>query len=61
MVIAGNSLSAETRDRKVLSTAKYLTSGQEALSVNAVNVLDGILQEFSSGIGKRNFSSKFHH
>merc|ERR1712156_987971 len=50
LVIAGNSLSAETRDKKALSTAKYLTSGQEALSVNAVNVFDGILQEFSSGI-----------
>ena len=50
LVIAGNSLSAETRDRKILSTAKYLTSGQEALSVNAVNLLDGILEEFSSGI-----------
>lgn len=50
LVIAGNSLSSETRDKKILSTAKYLTSGQEASSVNAVNVLDGILQEFSSGI-----------
>lgn len=50
LVIAGNSLSAESRDKKVLSTAKYLTSGQEALSVNAVNVFDGILEEFSSGI-----------
>jgi len=50
LVIAGNSISAESRDRKVLSTAKYLTSGQEALSVNAVNVFDGILEEFSSGI-----------
>ena len=32
LVIAGNSLSSETRDKKVLSTAKYLTSGQEASS-----------------------------
>merc|ERR1712212_25788 len=44
LVIAGNSLSAETRDKKALSTAKYLTSGQEALSVNAVNAFDGILE-----------------
>jgi len=50
LVIAGNSLSSDTRDKKVLSTAKYKTTGQEALSVNAVNVLDDILQEFSSGI-----------
>ena len=32
LVIAGNSLSSETRDKKILSTAKYLTSGQEASS-----------------------------
>ena len=47
LVIAGNSLSAETRDKKILSTAKYLTTGQAALSVNAVNTLDDILNDFS--------------
>ena len=50
LVIAGNSLSAETRDKKILSTAKYLTTGQAALSVNAVNTLDDILNDFSGGL-----------
>ena len=50
LVIAGNSLSAETRDRKILSTAKYKTSGQAARSVEAVNAFDEILEEFSSGL-----------
>ena len=50
LVVAGNSLAAETKDKKVLSTAKYLTSGQTARSVDAVNALDKVLQQFSSGL-----------
>ncbi len=50
LVIAGNSLSAETRDRNVLTTAKYKTSGQAARSVDAVKVFDRILHEFASGM-----------
>ena len=50
LVIAGNSLSSETRDKKILSTAKYLTSGHAAKSVHAVNAFDEILQDFSSGL-----------
>lgn len=50
LVVAGNSLSSETRDRNILSTAKYLTSGLAARSVDAVNALDEALEDFSSGM-----------
>ena len=45
LVIAGNSLSSETRDKKILSTAKYLTSGQEASSGNITNAIFLFLDE----------------
>ena len=50
LVVAGNSLAAETKDKKILSTAKYLTSGQTARSVEAVTALDSILEHFASGL-----------
>jgi DNA polymerase delta subunit 2 len=50
LIIAGNSLSSETRDRKILSTAKYLTTGQEARSVDAVNILDDFLWNMASSL-----------
>ena len=48
--MAGNSLASETKDKKVLSTAKYLTSGQTARSVEAVMALDKVLEQFASGL-----------
>ena len=50
LIVAGNSLSADTRDKKILSTAKYLTTGQSARSVNAVKDLDTVLSNLASGI-----------
>ena len=50
LIVAGNSLSADTRDKKILSTAKYLTTGQSARSVNAVKDLDTVLGNLASGI-----------
>ena len=50
IILAGNHLSSDTRDRKILRTAKYLTTGQSARSVNAVNTLDNILEDMASGI-----------
>ena len=50
LVIAGNSLAAETKDKNILRTAKYLTSGQTAKSIEAVNTLDDILEKFASGL-----------
>ena len=50
IILAGNHLSSDTRDRKILRTAKYLTTGQSARSVNAVHILDDILEELASGI-----------
>ena len=50
LVIAGNSLAAETKDKNILRTAKYLTSGQTAKSIEAVTVLDDILEKFASGV-----------
>ena len=50
LIVAGNSLASETKDKKVLSTAKYLTSGQTARSVEAVMALDKVLEQFASGL-----------
>lgn len=50
LIIAGNSLSSSTKDRDVLSTAKYLTSGHEAKSVDAVADLDHVLKQLASSI-----------
>lgn len=50
LIVAGNSLASETKDKKVLSTAKYLTSGQTARSVEAVMALDKVMEQFSSGL-----------
>ena len=50
LVIAGNSLSADTRDRNILSTAKYLTTGQTARSVEAVSTFDNVLADLASGL-----------
>ena len=50
IVIAGNSLSAETKDHNVLKTAKYLTMGKDAKSVEAVSNLDEVLDQLVSSV-----------
>ncbi|XP_041473976.1 DNA polymerase delta subunit 2-like [Lytechinus variegatus] len=50
VIIAGNSLSESTRDRDVLTTAKYLTRKSQAGTVEAIKTLDHLLVQLTSCI-----------
>ncbi len=51
VIIAGNSLSEETKDHNVLRTAKYLTMGKNAKSVEAMSELDEVMAQLASSVG----------
>ena len=50
VIVAGNSLSASTRDRDAMSKAKYLTKDRDASSLAAVSRLDDILLQLSTSV-----------
>jgi len=47
LIVAGNSLADETRDKDEHKRAKYLTRNKEATSVEAVNALDDVLAQLA--------------
>lgn len=50
VVIAGNSLSDQTRDREAATRAKYLTKKAEAGTKDAVAALDDFLSQLAAGV-----------
>ncbi|XP_072029606.1 DNA polymerase delta subunit 2-like [Amphiura filiformis] len=50
VIVAGNSLSAETQQKDILNTAKYLTRKTKASTVDAVRGLDDILVQLASSV-----------
>ena len=49
VIIAGNSLAEETRDKEE-SKAKYLTKNKEATSIEAINALDNVLERLAGSV-----------
>jgi DNA polymerase delta subunit 2 len=50
VVIAGNSLSENTKDKAQMAKAKYLTKDTQASSIEAVKVLDNLLVQLAGSV-----------